>query len=139
MLVPVIWSDTDDRDEFAREMAGLEHELYRFFGNGRGKRAMPSFKTDVVDEGKDLKIQAELMGHLKEWSKEKGHTLLGVYHDINLALSVADRFIVMKEGTILYDGDEKALLEGDVLQEAYEMDVAAYMRDQYERWKTKGL
>ena len=27
----------------------------------------------------------------------------------------------------------------EMLQEAYEMDVAAYMRDQYERWKTKGL
>ncbi len=66
MLVPVIWSDTDDRDEFAREMAGLEHELYRFFGNGRGKRAMPSFKTDVVDEGKDLKIQADLPGFDKK-------------------------------------------------------------------------
>lgn len=128
---------TELKDRSVSTLSG--GQLQRVFLARTMAQDTPVILLDEPTNHLDLKIQAELMGHLKEWSKEKGHTLLGVYHDINLALSMADRFIVMKEGTILYDGDEKALLEGDVLQEAYEMDVAAYMRDQYERWRTKGL
>lgn len=46
----------------------------------------------------DIKHQIEIMKIIKELSKRKN--VLGVFHDINIALNFCDRIVLMKDGTV---------------------------------------
>ena len=40
----------------------------------------------------------ELKSAIIDWKKDKGHTFIGVFHDINSAIKVGDEFVFMKDG-----------------------------------------
>ena len=82
----------------------------------------------------DLKYQVELMDSLKEWAAAGGHCVVGVLHDINLALSFADTVLLMDNGEVkAYDTVEN--LDLDLVSRIYGIDVGNYMRTTLERWK----
>ena len=76
----------------------------------------------------DLKYQTGLVDYLKKWGEETGHTVVGVLHDISLALRLADRFCFLKDGRVLACGDA-SVITPELLEETYEMDVAAWMKE----------
>lgn len=81
----------------------------------------------------DLKYQLELIGNLKEWASRSGHCIVGVLHDINLALSFADTVLLMEEGTVkACDSVEKFDLS--LLSQTYQIDVHKFMQDSLKRW-----
>ncbi len=83
----------------------------------------------------DIKYQAELIDFLSDWKKESSsNTLVGVFHDISIAFSVADRIIVMKDGHILGNGTKDEILSNDLLTSAYDIDVRKYMEQMYSNW-----
>ncbi len=83
----------------------------------------------------DIKYQAELIDFLSDWKKESSiNTLVGVFHDISIAFSVADRIIVMKDGHILGNGTKDEILSNDFLTSAYDIDVRKYMEQMYSNW-----
>lgn len=82
----------------------------------------------------DLKYQVELIDALKEWASAGGRCVVGVLHDINLALSFADTVLLMDRGEIkAYDTVEN--LDLDLVSRVYGIDVGKYMRTTLERWK----
>ncbi len=83
----------------------------------------------------DLKHQAELVAYLKEWSREDGHSVIGVLHDINLALRLSDRFLFLKDGRVAGQGPARELLRSDFLRGVYDMDVVGYMLDTLKKWE----
>ena len=83
----------------------------------------------------DLKYQSEFLEYLSDWKKEdEKHTLIGVFHDINIALEAAERLILMKNGKIIADGDKEEILKGGYLKDTYDIDVKGYMKRQYSHW-----
>lgn len=81
----------------------------------------------------DLKYQLELIENLKEWASRSGHCIVGVLHDINLALSFADTLLLMEEGIVkACDSVEKFDLS--LISQTYQIDVHKYMRDSLKRW-----
>ncbi|MDK2868727.1 MAG: cobalamin transport system ATP-binding protein [Clostridiales bacterium] len=82
----------------------------------------------------DLKHQTELMQYLQAWSKQDGHTVIGVMHDINLALQLSDRAVFMSDGKLISDGSMAQTVNGDLMQRVYGMDVVGYMQDSYQMW-----
>ena len=83
----------------------------------------------------DLKYQSEFLEYLSDWKKEdEKHTLIGVFHDINIALEAAERLILMKNGKIIADGDKEEILNGGYLKDTYDIDVKGYMKRQYSHW-----
>lgn len=82
----------------------------------------------------DLKCQVELIDYLKKWSKENERIVVGVLHDINLALELSENLIVMKDGEVYANGPTTDILSSEVLNDVYEMDVAEYMRKSFKRW-----
>lgn len=82
----------------------------------------------------DLKYQIELVDYLREWSKTNHRCVIGVLHDINLALSFADRILLMDKGEI-------SALEGlsafdlDLIDNIYQADVKSYMLNSLKRWE----
>jgi len=84
----------------------------------------------------DLKYQIELVEYLKIWAIENKRTVIGVMHDINLAIRLSDNVLVMKDGGIKGIGKTDDIISDALLEEVYEIDVAGYMRDSLKRWET---
>ena len=84
----------------------------------------------------DLKFQVELLSYLKEWSEQKNRSVIGVFHDINLARSFSQQFLFLKEGKQIGFGNFDEFVTGDFLEQVYDMNVVSYMRESYEKWKT---
>jgi iron complex transport system ATP-binding protein len=82
----------------------------------------------------DLKHQTELMQYLHDWSRQDGHTVIGVMHDINLALQLSDRAVFMSDGKLISDGSMAQTVSGELMQTVYGMDVVGYMQDSYHMW-----
>ena len=83
----------------------------------------------------DLKFQFELIDYLKDWSTRQNRTILGVLHDINLAMRLSPNIMLMKDGQGLAIGKVADVLTKDFLQKVYEVDVAGMMRETLDMWK----
>ncbi len=84
----------------------------------------------------DLKHQAQLIESLRTWAREEGRAVVGVLHDVNLAMSFADRFLLLKDGHAVACGPPTEALTPARLGEVFDMDVAAYMLGALKRWES---
>ena len=82
----------------------------------------------------DLKCQVELIDYLKKWAKENDRIVVGVLHDINLALELSENLLVMHNGEIHANGPANEILATDLLNNVYDMNVAEYMQKSFRRW-----
>ncbi|MCL2573508.1 MAG: ABC transporter ATP-binding protein [Defluviitaleaceae bacterium] len=80
----------------------------------------------------DLKFQLELIDYLKDWASKQNRSIIGVLHDINLAMRLCDNIMLMKAGKVVAMGN----ITADALEVVYDMDVAGVMRETYETWQT---
>ncbi len=138
-----VFSGHDKKDEEAVERSlertGIERlrnrqistlsggELQRVFLARTFAQETPILILDEPANHLDLKVVAAMSVYLKQWLKEGGHTLIGVYHDIPLALSLADELILMKDGELLEKGPKEKLLENGVLEKTYDFEVRRYL------------
>ncbi|MCL2857849.1 MAG: ABC transporter ATP-binding protein [Oscillospiraceae bacterium] len=83
----------------------------------------------------DLKHQAELVDYLKSWVSGGERAVVGVFHDINLALRLGGGLMVMSEGRMQAIGDPREIISGPLLGEVYQMDVARHMAEALEFWR----
>lgn len=82
----------------------------------------------------DLKYQLELVAYLKEWSRQDGHCVVGVLHDVNLALAFADTILLLEDGRM--QAFEKAEnFDLSLIDRVYHMDIQRYMKDSFKRWE----
>ncbi|WMJ78351.1 MULTISPECIES: ABC transporter ATP-binding protein [unclassified Sedimentibacter] len=84
----------------------------------------------------DLKNQAELIDFLKVWSKQKGHAVIGVLHDLNLAMKLADNVLLLKNGNIAAYGRAEDIISSKTINDVYDMDVAGYMIKSLKYWES---
>ena len=82
----------------------------------------------------DMKCQVELIEYLKDWMKSGEHAVIGVFHDVNLALTLSERLIFMKEGRVAGQGAFSDVAKPAFLEGVYDMDVVGYMRKSLKRW-----
>jgi len=68
---------------------------------------------------------------------DQGVAVLAVMHDVALAASWADEILILKQGEVLASGDRDLLSQGDVLQQAYDLDMA--LASQYARQNQQWL
>lgn len=83
----------------------------------------------------DIRHQLELLSYLNQWSKNENHAVIGVFHDINLALKLSDSMMFLKDGMIQGMGNAKDLINARFLDHIYGMDILGYMVDSFEQWK----
>jgi len=82
----------------------------------------------------DLRYQLELMNYLDKWVQESGHIVIGVVHDMNLALSFADEIMMLKDGKI-FACDHRDTLDLDLIDKTFDTNVTAYMRESLKKWE----
>lgn len=66
--------------------------------------------ADEPTSALDVTVQAEILGLLDRLRREQGIALLLVSHDLALVSTIADRIVVMRDGTVVEAGDRDALL-----------------------------
>ena len=83
----------------------------------------------------DLKHQTELIDFLKDWSKNEGHSVIGVLHDLNLAIKLSDNMLILDNGNIAAYGNANEVISSNLLNEVYDMNVTEYMVDSLRHWE----
>lgn len=83
----------------------------------------------------DLKYQLELVEYLKTWSAQGDRSVIGVMHDINLAMGLSDNVMVIKDGETRAFGKTRQVLTVGLLEDVYGIDVAGYMRSALKMWE----
>ena len=94
-------------------------------------------RTILLDEPTnhlDIKHQLELVDYLNKWTESGGHSVIGVLHDINLALHLSDNVVVMKDGEFKACGNFYETASAEFLGEVYDVDIAGFMKESFDRW-----
>ncbi len=83
----------------------------------------------------DLKHQIELIDFLKDWSKSERHSVIGVLHDINLAIKLSDNILILDNGKVAAYGKTDEVIPSKLLNEVYDINVTEYMVDSLRQWE----
>lgn len=83
----------------------------------------------------DIRYQIELIERLKAWVNEGERAVIGVFHDLNLAMSLSPKTLLLNEGRQVSFGKTKDILQSESLQNVYGFDIGEYMRKSMEIWK----
>ena len=131
----------DIRNKQIDELSGGQQQ--RVFLARTMAQETPILLLDEPTNHLDLKYRAELTDYLSEWCSDSTalpdgrkikNTLIGVFHDINMALSVCDEFLILKDGRLIYGPESEPSKLKEPLKEAYDMDVETYMKKQLSIW-----
>jgi iron complex transport system ATP-binding protein len=125
---------TDVSDKPITELSG--GQLQRVFLARTLAQSPEIIMLDEPTNHLDLKYQIELIEYLKIWAQENGRTIIGVMHDINLAMKLSDNIMIMKNGCIAANGKTDDVITDSLLKEVYDIDVAGYMRQSLQRWQS---
>jgi len=83
----------------------------------------------------DLKYQFELVEYLNKWSRQGDRAVVGILHDLNLAMRLGDNIMLMKDGRIKACGKTSDVLTQGLLESVYGMDITGYMVDSLRIWE----
>ena len=95
-------------------------------------------QTILLDEPTnhlDVKHQVELVDYLRDWCADGRHTVVGVLHDVNLALRLSRNVLFMSGGRIVRSGDFTEIADAPFLHSLYGMDLSGFMRQSLALWK----
>ena len=145
----VFQSDSDEDKHIVQEslervgMFSLKDRLITELSGGQLQRVYLAriFAQDplviLLDEPTnhlDLKYQIELVEVLKDWVQREKRCVVGVLHDINLALSFADKVLLMDQG-VVQACESVGEFDLSLLSQTYHMDVSSYMREALQKWQ----
>jgi iron complex transport system ATP-binding protein len=74
----------------------------------------------------DLSYQKELLDLLKSWTKEKGLTVISVFHDLNLAGLYCDQLLLLHKGNMEIHHHPDEVLKQDRIQTIYRTEIEKY-------------
>jgi iron complex transport system ATP-binding protein len=77
----------------------------------------------------DLKYQIQILNILKNLNTAHNMTLIMAMHDLNLAASFCNRLILLDEGQIVRDGTPEQVLEKDILERVYGIEIDLDAKD----------
>ena len=124
----------DERDKEISHLSG--GQLQRVF---LARTLVQEPEVILLDEPTnhlDLKYQLELVDYLQVWRRQEGKSVIGVLHDINLAMRLCDRALIMLDGQAYAYGDAASVITAETLKHVYQTDVADYMLKSLKRWET---
>jgi len=67
----------------------------------------------------DLGYQLEIASLLKELNRDRGVTMVLATHDLNLAASVCDTLVLVREGRVLMQGAAREVLNSSTVEQLY--------------------
>ena len=125
-------------------LSGMRNRLLSELSGGQCQRVFLAHTlaqepdTILLDEPTnhlDVKHQIELIDYLRTWTADGRHSVVGVFHDVNLALRLTDNMLFMKDGRLVGRGRFGDVASRDFLRALFDMDIAGYMVESLEKWK----
>jgi len=71
----------------------------------------------------DINFQIELMNLFLKLNREEGKTIIGIFHDINLAIQNSSLIMLLKEGSIYRFGEPEEVISRQNLKSVFHSDV----------------
>lgn len=84
----------------------------------------------------DLRYQIELIDELRQWTSAPGRSAIGVFHDLDAALTFADNVLLMENGRAAAFSPANEI-DTALLNRIFGVDVPAYMRAAGARWEAR--
>lgn len=135
--------DAVDAAMHACEIADLENHVVTELSGGQLQRVYlarslaqePSILLlDEPTNHLDLRHQLELLSYIDTWVAKPRKAVIGVFHDLTLALRFADTIILMEEGRIAEIGPAKDIAHGKAINRVYGMNVAETLHNLLQKW-----
>jgi len=98
-----------------------------------GRALVHEPQTLILDEptsGLDFAASFDYLGRIRELS-DSGHNIVLVTHHLNEIPPEVSRVIVLKEGTVVADGDKASVLTSELLSAVYETEIRVAQLDGY--------
>lgn len=83
--------------------------------------------TSFLDSGHQVEV-FDLLGKL---SSERGVTVIMAIHDVNQAMTVSDRILLLQSGTLRFDGRASDLAGSGLVEEAFKVEGTFVTLDQH--------
>lgn len=77
----------------------------------------------------DIKNEIEVLSCIKNLSRQKNLTIVMTLHNPSLALQIADRVVVLKDGRIIDDGPVEKIITEKNIEEIYSCKVSLFKTD----------
>ena len=112
--------------------ASLENRPFTTLSGGEKQRVIlaaalaQSGELLLLDEptaSLDLGYQLEMASLLARLSRERRVTMVLATHDLNLAASLCDRLVLLRDGRVLADGPTGDVLTGAMVRQLYDVDA----------------
>ncbi|MCC3750004.1 MAG: ABC transporter ATP-binding protein [Halorhodospira halophila] len=86
-------------------------------------RQTPFLLLDEPTNHLDMKHKRDAIEILTACAREQGQGVLVVLHDINIAVQLADRIVLLRDGRVMADGPPQAVIDTPTIRAAYDVDV----------------
>lgn len=83
----------------------------------------------------DLSYQVELIDFLKDWSITQNKSVIGVLHDINLAIRLSGKMLLLHQGRVEAFGKTSEVLCSPMLEKVYQLNIRQYMKETLKAWE----
>jgi len=127
---------------FAMDLQGFENRKFNSLSEGEKRRVIfaRALAQDteflLLDEPfahLDINYSYETAKLIQTRVKEFGKTIIGVFHNINMASLFCDRIIVMNNGKIVSEGEPEKVYKREVIKEAFKTDCTIIKHPQLGR------
>lgn len=130
------WSEEDERIvQEAMEQTGVrafQHKSIQELSGGEKQRVFLAqalvqepeiLLLDEPTNHLDLSYQKELLDLLKQWTREKGLTVISIFHDLNLASLYCDRLLLLENGSVHTNAVPNEVVKVEKIKEVYHTEV----------------
>ncbi len=123
----------DLKDSFIDELSG--GQLQRVFLAKVIAQDPEILLLDEPTNHLDLNHQIELVKFLKQWGKDKGKTVIGVIHDLNLAMELSKKTMLISKGEVKAYGGNDEVFSSNAFKEVYNKEVVDFMAKSFKKWE----
>lgn len=89
----------------------------------------PVLMLDEPISALDLAHQIEVLSLLRSLNRSKGHGVLIILHDVNLAARYADRIVALRGGELFFEGEPGVFMDTAILSRLYDVRLDLVKQD----------
>jgi iron complex transport system ATP-binding protein len=81
----------------------------------------------------DLKHEAAVMKLVKKLTIDNNYGIIAIIHDINLVAKFADEIIMLKDGKVIYSGENEKVFTKENLEKLYDVEIESFKNDEHNK------